>query len=94
MKANQGPDTFQTFTADKAVDGDTSNTEEKCAYTTVGSPAWWRVDLGKPVLVTGLKIFNRAKGRMFLPYSYIFIMHVVLSTKPMVTNHLCLPVWK
>jgi len=74
MKANQGPDTFQTLTADKAVDGDTSNTEGKCAYTTVGSPAWWRVDLGKRVLVTGLKLYNRAKGRMFLPFSYILFM--------------------
>jgi len=75
-KANQGPDTYQSCSADKAVDGDTSNTAGNYAHTTVGSPAWWRVDLGKRFLVTGLKLFNRARGRTYLRI-FIFIIHLV-----------------
>jgi len=75
MKANQGPDTYQYCSADKAVDGDTSNTAGNCAHTTVGYPAWWRVDLAKRFLVTGLKLFNRARGRTYLRI-FIFIIHL------------------
>jgi len=76
MKAKQGPDTYQSYSAEKAVDGDTSNTAGNCAHTTVGSPAWWRVDLGKRFLVTGLKLFNRARGSTYLR-NFIFIIHLV-----------------
>ena len=94
MQANQGPDTYQSCSADKAVDGDTSNTEGNCAHTTIGSPAWWRVDLGKRFLVTGLKLFNRARGSTYLR-NFLFIIHLlmwylmrILSTKLMLLSQI------
>ena len=99
MKANQGPDTYQFCSADKAVDGDTSNTKGNCAHTTVGSPAWWKVDLGKRFLVTGLKLFNRARGCTYLR-NFLFIIHlvnavfneyVIHQTYAIVPNHLWAP---
>ena len=93
MKANQGPDTYQSCSADKAVDGDTSNTAGNYAHTTLGFPAWWRVDLGKRFSVTGLKLFNRARGRTYL-CNCIYIIHLVhvvcvfLSTKLMLFSQI------
>ena len=88
MKANQGPDTYQSRSADKAVDGDTSNTEGNCAHTTVGSPAWWRVDLGKRFLVTGIKLFNRPRGRTYLR-NFICIIHLVYVVCVFYPPNLC-----
>jgi len=61
--AMQGERTYKALTADKAVDGNTSDRAR--AHTTDSSFSWWKVDLGRPYLLTGIKIFNRDRGGMF-----------------------------
>jgi len=71
----QGPDTYQTSTADKAVDGNTSDAaiSGACATATNRPYSWWKVDLERPYLLTGIKIYNRERGGM------VFIVYVVLN---------------
>jgi len=69
--AMQGERTYKALTADKAVDGNTSALT--CAHTTDSSFSWWKVDLGRPYLLTGIKIFNRERGGMFsFKYFYAY----------------------
>ena len=67
--AMQGNGTYKTFTADKAIDNNTSNTASSgaCAHTTHSSHSWWKVNLGRPYLLTGIKIYNRERGGEFFP---------------------------
>jgi len=64
--ATQGPRTYRTYTADRAVDGNTSDAASggACAHTVYQSWSWswWKVDLGRSYLLTGIKIFNRERG--------------------------------
>ena len=78
--ALQGSDTYQTSTADKAVDGNTSDaaTSGACAHTTDSPYSWWMVDLGRPYLLTGIKIYNRERGREFL-LLFMFMYSTVLK---------------
>ena len=51
----------------KAVDGDTNDLDASGSYngfhTNCGSAnEWWRVDLGKPVAIRGIRLYNRADG--------------------------------
>ena len=67
--ATQGPGIYAGQTADKAVDGNTTNKNDgRCAHTTEGNTttrAWWQVDLGDTYRITGVKIYNRDKsGRL------------------------------
>jgi len=66
--AEQGPETLETSTADKAVDGDTSDAASSgaCAQTVNSSHSWWKVDLGRPYLLTGIKIFTSEGGGTFV----------------------------
>ena len=76
--AKQGPRTYAgTHTADKAVDGSTSNAASSgaCAHTTYSSRSWWKVDFGRPYLLTGIKIYNRERGGTFVVF-IMFIRHI------------------
>ena len=64
------PGTHSQFTATNAVDGNTGPwSSATCSHTTPGSaenPAWWRVDLGEPYRISGIKIYNRERvGKLF-----------------------------
>ena len=66
--ATQGDETFQnsygvSFTADRAVDGDTStdlDDDESCSHTDRnGQTSWWTVHLGDNLTIWRLRVFNR-----------------------------------
>jgi len=66
--ALQGQGTYLTYTADKAVDGNITGSVSSgtCAHTTNRFNSWWKVDLGRPYLLTGIKIYNRERvGEFF-----------------------------
>jgi len=69
--ATQGPGNYDNVQlAERAVDGNLStvNDGRTCTHTTKGtttSPAWWQVDLEDAYRVTGIKIYNRNKSRMY-----------------------------
>jgi len=79
--ALQGSDTYQTSTADKAVDGNTSDAASSgaCAHTTNSPYSWWMVDLGHPYLLTGIKIYTMERGGELL-LSFMFICRNPLHT--------------
>ena len=62
--AMQDEGAYLGFTADKAVDGNTSDaaTSGACAHTNHSPYSWWKVDLGRTYLLTGIKIYNRERG--------------------------------
>ena len=75
--AMQGPATYGISTADRAVDGHTSDAASggACAHTTSNSQSWWKVDLRKPYLITGILIYNRERGgtNVFFLFPILFI---------------------
>jgi len=74
----QGPDTYHSLaTADKAVDGNISDSVDSgsCAYTTYSNYSWWKVDLGRPYLLSGIKIYNRERSSNFL-----FTIKIIVAT--------------
>ena len=73
--ALQSSNMSEISTADKAVDGYRYAT---CAVTLFSSYAWWKVSLGKPYLVTGIKIHSTERGgRFFFPY-LLFVLYLIL----------------
>ena len=72
MAVGKSAELFQSSStassAHKAVDGDTSDSASSgaCAQTTQSSHSWWRVDLGRSYLLTGMKIYNRERGSTFV----------------------------
>jgi len=77
--AKQGPKTYAgTHTADKAVDGSTSNAASSgaCANTTYSAHSWWKVDLGQPYLLTGIKIYNRERGGMIVVFCLFCLLFI------------------
>jgi len=69
--ALQSSNKYENSTADKAVDGNTNVSDSgTCARTSFDSYAWWKVNLGKPYLVTGIKIHNSewGDGRFCVPF--------------------------
>ncbi|WAR24621.1 FUCL6-like protein, partial [Mya arenaria] len=64
QQTDQGPGTLDGFKANLAVDGNESHSADSgaCAHTTEGNDtykAWWKLDLGQPYWISGIKIFNR-----------------------------------
>ena len=62
------PSSSAASSAHKAVDGNTSDAASSgaCAQTTNKPHSWWKVDLGRPYLLTGIKIYNRERGGTFV----------------------------
>lgn len=62
--ATQVPDTLNDYTAALAVDGNIENQVEKlsCSHTwgDPSLPSYWTVDLGLPLYITKIIIYNRA----------------------------------
>jgi len=68
--------------AHKAVDGNTSDAASSgaCAQTTNSSHSWWKVDLGRPYLLTGMRIYNRERGGTFVGCLFVsFFLSVYVS---------------
>jgi len=61
--------------AHKAVDGNISDAASSgaCAQTTNSSHSWWKVDLGRPYLLTGMKIYNRERGGTFVGWLFVCV---------------------
>ena len=69
----RGKRTFQSddfepkFNSTLAVDGcyDTVMDNLCCTHTSDVQPGWWSVDLGEPVIVNSVKVFNRDTNSKF-----------------------------
>jgi len=64
------PSSSAASLAYKAVDGNTSDAASSgaCAQTTNSAHVWWKVDLGRPYSLTGIKIYNRERGGTFVVF--------------------------
>ena len=81
--ALQGSETYYVRSiADKALDGNTSDAASygTCAHTTNSSHSWWKVDLGKSFLITGIQIYNRERGGMIVFFYFLYIVEYLTST--------------
>jgi len=91
--AMQGQGTYKLSTADKAVDGNTSEAANSgaCAHTTEWS-SWWKVDIGRPYLLTGIKIYNRERGSEFLKSLFVGELQLYLkrNTKAKMYTSVCI----
>jgi len=59
--------TFKDNFADKAVDGD-ANTDAHGFF-------WWGVDLGKPFLLTGIRITFLSLGKFWYYFKLVIMFH-------------------
>ena len=81
MAVGKSAELFQSSStassAHKAVDGDTSDAASSgaCAQTTHSSHSWWRVDLGRSYLLTGMKIYNRERGSTFVVCLCVYLFN-------------------
>lgn len=61
--------------ASRAVDGNTNGvfSNQSVTHTNVGSPAWWEVDLGQPVAIESIAVWNRTDccGERLTNYSVL-----------------------
>jgi len=74
------PSSSAASSAHKAVDGNTSDAANSgaCAQTTNSPHSWWKIDLGRPYLLTGIKIYNRERGGTFVVCLFLSFLFICL----------------